>query len=210
MGKIRIIADDFGFSEGVNKACFEAIEANKLNELSLMISCPGSNEAIKGCQEIGFKNIGIHLYLGNINKDGVYHRTSDYEKLLENTDRKIIEQMFDDEIKRFEDEVGFTPKHIIGHQHIHLHPKLINKVIEYATAKECYVRRRSGIRDGEIIEDNSIDSLLINSGVKISELVVAYVKSDYETALRGFQKYIEKAKKENQNLELFFHPAYID
>lgn len=61
--KLIINAEDFGFSQSINKGIEFCLKNKLITNASIMISAPYAEQAIDLCKKNGFKNIGVHLNL---------------------------------------------------------------------------------------------------------------------------------------------------
>src|SRR5574341_1928395 len=141
MVKALITADDFGFSENINKAIFQAYENKRITEMSLMVDCFGSKDAFKYIHDNKVENVGLHFSLVRISKNGKILRGDDYDRMLRDWTPKQLQKAFDEEVELFEDSVGYKPKHIIGHKHISLNSKIVEYIANYCVKNNCYARR---------------------------------------------------------------------
>ncbi len=149
MKKLIVVADDFGFTEGINRGCIEANQEGILTELSLMMDSPGTQHGIDEVLRNNISGLGIHITFNDIVGTGKYLRTPDYVKLLEQSPAEELAARVLYELRKFEDLVGRVPTHINGHHNCHLHPKILDTICEYALDHEIYVRRMVEFSDGE-------------------------------------------------------------
>ena len=138
-------ADDFGYSDGVNRAIFRAHTEGVLTSTSLMVAEPGFAQAVEGARELPALGVGLHLVVTNdraalprekisalVNPDGRFgadpFRTGlkyAFSKTAQTQLRIEIEAQF----ARFA-ETGLAWSHVDGHQHFHLPPVVWDCVLE--------------------------------------------------------------------------------
>lgn len=206
------VADDFGFTPGINRGCIESVQLGMLRELSWMVQSPASDEAVRLCQELGIFSVGLHITLNNFMETGEPLRTSDYERLLAEAPEAQLQARVREELHIFEDSFGFAPSHINGHHSCHQHPKLSTVVGEYAAAHGCYVRRATTFSDGKSIGLNSgveINQAFRDTGALLTDQVFEHIQASAEEARQGFIDDVV-SMTDGQSAELFFHPAYVD
>lgn len=209
MKRLITVADDFGFSSGVNRGCIEAFEKGILKEMSFMVDSPGSIEAVSLMKNYR-KHVGIHITLNDLVGTGVYLRTSDYDKLLRESPKEKLEQRVEEEFKKFEDLFGRVPSHINSHHSVHSHPKLIDVVSGYAIKNNIFVRRKRNFTDGNNVESEiDVNKLYLEKGVKMTDNVFEQIKGTYDSSYNGFIDNLQNIS-EGTTTELFFHPAYVD
>lgn len=209
MKYIVTVADDFGFSEGVNRGCIDACNNGVLKELSLMVYSFGTEQAIKLATQNNINGLGIHLTINPELSSGVYFRTADYTNLLATKNQKYLSNLVKDEIKKFEDLVGKVPTHINGHQNCFAHDKIIDTIIEYALENDIFVRRFINLGSKNSGAGNDINSKVEKSKVKITDNILEQIEGSYESAYNGFTSYLDTVE-DGTITELFFHPAYVD
>ena len=138
---ISICADDFGITKKVNTAIIKLAELNKISEISC-IFVNNNNYDNKSINNITTKvDFGLHItltdfapntnsstLLNNENKlislKELYFKTLFNKSDIFNDLRKEINSQFD----LFCETMGFLPKFIDGHQHVHQFP-LVNYII---------------------------------------------------------------------------------
>jgi predicted glycoside hydrolase/deacetylase ChbG (UPF0249 family) len=212
MKKLVVVADDFGFSSGVNKGHIEAHIDGIVTEHSFMVDCPGSVEARDLSARNDIKSIGIHLSLMNLNKTGKYLRKKDYLEIFKNDSEKKIQDHIKSELKKFEDLFEMYPTHINGHQMIHAHSKVRDVVAEYALKHNIFIRRPRNISGGTAIDSKSPEKDLeffMKNNVKMTDYFFEQIIGDYKEVFSGYIKDL-KSVSDNKTVELLFHPGYVD
>jgi predicted glycoside hydrolase/deacetylase ChbG (UPF0249 family) len=139
-----INADDFGYCPKRDKAIVDLFEQKSISSTSLLVN--GDN-AYQACSYAKLYNIpmGIHLNLTEgrpitndlyqikslINSDGLMHGKIGLRNELEkgNLNQEHIEYEIERQLNKYKELTdGQIPKHIDGHQHIHVHPMIVEIV----------------------------------------------------------------------------------
>ncbi len=199
------VADDFGFSSGANTGSIEGYKEGIIKELSLMMNTPGTDEAVQYVLEEGLLNVGIHLMLYDLIKDGRYIHSRDYELFLDSHDKDFLEQRVKDEFKKFEDKIGRPPTHISSHQYTHKNPKLFDVIGEYANKHNIFIRKIGDLRPN----GDEADKAYKQRGAKVSDYIFSNSVGSYDE-LSSFLIASLKSIAENSVTEMFFYPAYMD
>lgn len=143
-------ADDFGLSSRVNSAVIEAHREGLLNSASLMVNEPGAEEAVSLARAHPKLELGLHFVLcqgrstmppaaipGLVGPDGRFPENPVW------TGMKLffafwlkdeIRRELDAQLERFRHLVGRRPAHVNGHLNIHVHPTVLEIVIDLARA----------------------------------------------------------------------------
>ncbi|MFQ5559766.1 MAG: carbohydrate deacetylase [Nitrospinota bacterium] len=137
MKSVIINADDFGVSEGANRAIAELFSAGSLTSTSLMTNMEFSDQAAKLALNQNIKT-GFHLCLAAgkpisqpgqiptlVDESGNFWLRSQLLKRVFKglVSMKEVEQEFDAQIKKFF-KYGLSPDHLNTDQHVHLLPGL--------------------------------------------------------------------------------------
>lgn len=155
--KIRINADDFGISPGVNAAVEEMFHAGKLHSASLICGCGYLENAIAIAKRNPQLKIGLHFNLsvgysliGQIRKISLLTDSNHRFKngflqlfLLSILQRKKfltqVENALEIQLNAIEKE-GIVLNHIDSHRHIHYIPGIFNLVLNAAKKRKITVR----------------------------------------------------------------------
>ena len=153
MKKLIINADDFGISHAVNKAVLNCFLYGSLDSATLMVNMPCVEEAV----EMSLKNqlsVGLHfnLTLGKpvsevcnveslVNKDGDFYSRRDFVKryFLNKISHDDIKLEFFAQVNRFM-SFGLKLDHIDSHQHIHVLPKLFDRLAAFCVENKVPLR----------------------------------------------------------------------
>ena len=140
-----VTADDFGIHESVNEAVEQASRAGTLNAASLMVTADATKDAIRRARTLPNLCVGLHVVLA----DG--WSTLDAQLIPEIADptgrmhsdmfRRGVRFFFKSAARRqLEAEIraqfaafartGLTLDHVNVHKHFHLHPTILNILLE--------------------------------------------------------------------------------
>ena len=149
-GRINVIADDYGLSDGIGSAVRDLIENGKITGTSCMTLFPAWNAQAAllrktdvSCQP----DIGLHLTLtdfASISRPADSQAMPSLGRLLAKSclgrlDQAAINAELDAQLQRFIGGMGRLPDFIDGHQHIHFLP-----------AVRCWLEeRRESLRIGD-------------------------------------------------------------
>ncbi len=148
--RVIINADDFGLTEGINRAIVEAHQNGVLTSATLMSGMEAAQKAVEIAHETPSLGVGVHLNL----REGRCVSTGDEVKcvlcpngefnlsvpkifalsMLKPAVRKAIEVEFAAQIQWMIDR-GLKPTHIDSHKHIHCFPPIYKIVVKLA---ECF------------------------------------------------------------------------
>lgn len=147
MKKLIVTVDDFGLSNEVNQAVFQAHTQGVLTSASLMVSAACVTSAIAMAKDMPTLGVGLHLTLvegssvlpheeipdlvdadqkfsNDIVRSGIRYFFSPKIK-------KQIEKECEAQIKKFL-ETGLSLDHIDSHNHLHIHPTIAKIIIKLA------------------------------------------------------------------------------
>ncbi|CAN7518848.1 ChbG/HpnK family deacetylase [Bradyrhizobium sp. LjRoot220] len=139
--RIWLCADDYGISEGVNRAIRDLIGRGRLNATSVMVVGPAIGRAeVKALQDAAAANprcaIGLHATLTAPFRPLTMHfRPTDggmflplpamlRSGLLRRLDPEMIHGELIDQLAAFQDLFGRPPDFVDGHQHTQLFPQV--------------------------------------------------------------------------------------
>lgn len=139
-------ADDFGMCDSVNDGVLHCIDHGVLNSVSLMVNMPGSKAAAAQIRRRCGIRIGLHLALvGGQPIGGPYRYLADERGLMPRRATVLVlrllrygRRMLDEietelrlQIGKFR-EMGLSPSHIDGHDHVQLFPPIGIRMIRAA------------------------------------------------------------------------------
>ena len=145
--RLVVNADDLGRSPSINEAVIEAHTGGILTTASLMVSEPSCAEAVRLAHEHPSLGVGLHLTLllgrsalpagripGLVNTRGEFRSGPVMSGLRYFFQRSLREQLraeLHEQFKRFR-ESGLLLDHVNGHLHLHLHPVVLDLLMQDA------------------------------------------------------------------------------
>jgi len=230
---VIINADDFGITEGVNKAIFELAEAGMITSTSVMSNMPGYKSIVHIKDKIG---IGVHFNLtvgrpitdpnkipALVDSKGLFF---DLSQLLKKTRRREsskqeVEIEFDAQIRHLLD-IDITPDHIDSHESLLKYPffmEIIKKVARKyrIPAVRTYIQRKFDY--SRLLSPRKIlISLYLafqkmgwkSDGFYTADKYDSLIKCglDYDAALRKLHDIFQHLPP--GILEIGVHPGYLD
>lgn len=208
--KTLTTADDFGFTDNTNQAITEAYEKNRITELSLMVDCYGTTDAVKYIKSHHVQNVGLHFSLCRISKNGKLLRGKDYDDILTNWTPEQLVSAFDQEVDLFEKLVGFTPTHIIGHKQISLNSKIVRHIATYCVRHSCYARRgerTSTLKHATLKADETPKGLNIG---RTADAILGFRYGSPQDMHLAYKQDLTVLRQSGQvkSIEIFFHPSH--
>ena len=182
--RITLCADDYGISEGVNRAIRDLIERRRLNATSVMVVAPAatreeaealSRVAAEGCE------IGLHVTLtAPFSPLTMHFRPLDggmfwpvnkllRMALLRRLDSEFVYAEVMAQIALFRELFGTPPAYLDGHQHVQLFPGIREGFIRAArdAAPEAWARSAMAL--------SSVDVIITTATFGLSRLISASV-----------------------------------
>lgn len=207
--KIIFNADDFGYSEAVNRGIIKCFKDGVLRSTTLMTNAFGFEDAVELAKQNPGLGIGVHLtltfgrpLLGYTNtltdSSGKFHKVDYYTEGNEVSEEELYAE-WDAQIRKVY-EAGITPTHLDSHHHTHSFGSNQKVVLKLAEKYNLPIRNNFELSDNdEIYFDAGLDQVGI---IKVDE---------------NYDKNIEKlvsafwAETEGQEaVEVMCHPAYLD
>jgi predicted glycoside hydrolase/deacetylase ChbG (UPF0249 family) len=147
---IVICADDFGYSEGIDRAVLELVAAGRLSAVSCMSTAPAWRADASALREQaqGRADLGLHLNLSerfDAEPRGPSLNTlilRAYTMRLSPAELRIRIAL---QLDAFEDALGRAPEFVDGHQHVHQLP-IVRRVL-LAELERRYAGRLPWLRD---------------------------------------------------------------
>ncbi|GAB1715300.1 MAG: YdjC-like protein [Nitrobacter sp.] len=159
--RIRLCADDYGISPGVNRAIRDLIERERINATSVMVVGPAAGrEDAEALEAAAARNphcvIGLHVTLTapfhpltlhyRPLQGGLFPPLS--KMLRASLSRRLEPEMIFDEVKAqiaaFAERFGRAPDHVDGHQHVQIFPQVrgaflsaVNSAAPGAWVRQC-------------------------------------------------------------------------
>ncbi len=148
--KIIINADDFGFSESINRGIIEAYQEGLISSTTIMMNMPYTEDAIQKWKENPSLNLGLHINLTQgspissdvqslVDQHNVFHN----HKKVEKEEVKITYEDAYKEIKaQIEKLQSYNVKidHLDYHHPIHLNPSIRKALIDLAIEYQLPIR----------------------------------------------------------------------
>ena len=184
-----INADDFGFSSGVNQAIVEAHDRGVLTSTSLMVTGEAFDEAVALAHDRPKLAVGLHLV---VCKGKAVLPPSQIPHLVDSTGqfpsqpvKAGLRYQFNKEARRelaleiraqlekFR-QTGLQLSHVDGHTHLHMHPVVLQILVDLADEFNIKVIRLPS------------EELRITLGLDRSDLLTKIIWSGIFTALRSY------------------------
>lgn len=147
MPRLIVTADDFGLAEPVNEAVEQAFSEGILSCASLMVTAPGTADAVRRARRLPGLGVGLHLVLVDgrpalppeqipdlVAADGRFHpgevgigvRLFLHAELRRQAEAELRAQF---ELFR---ATGLGLDHVTGHHHFHQHPSVVSILMRLA------------------------------------------------------------------------------
>lgn len=137
MTKFLIInADDFGYTDGVNRGIIEAHQVGVVTSTSLMVDSRWSVDAAKLARKCSRLSVGLHFVA-----------TNDEGPLFDLNNIQMVRDELDRQYQSFCDLTGQLPTHLDSHHHVHLRAQtLIQLIAMWAQEHALPLRNIGGVR----------------------------------------------------------------
>ncbi|GAX41692.1 YdjC-like protein [Tolypothrix sp. NIES-4075] len=146
--KFAIInGDDFGFSSGVNQAIIKAHEEGVLTSTSLMVTADATKEAVALARTHPNLAVGLHLVLvcgkSALPPEEIPHLVDEqgnfsYNSLVTGLRYQFVRETREElrreiraQLEKFR-STALALSHVDGHLHMHLHPVVLNILVDLA------------------------------------------------------------------------------
>jgi len=134
MTKFLIInADDFGYTEGVNRGIIDAHYHGVVTSTSLMVTSPSSIEAAKLARKCSRLSVGLHFVATN--EEGA---------LFDLSNTKTVREELDRQYQSFCDLIGQLPTHLDSHHHVHLRVDTLTPLVTTWAQEHALLLRDTG------------------------------------------------------------------
>lgn len=207
--KIIFNADDFGYSEAVNRGIIKCFTDGVLRSTTLMTNAFGFEDAINLAKSNPELGIGVHLTLtfgkpltGKINSltnsTGEFHKLSYYEQGNEVAEDELFEE-WDAQIRKVFDS-GIEPTHLDSHHHAHTFGSNQKVVLKLAEKYNLPIRNN--------FELSECDDIYFDAGLD----QVGTIKTDenYNKNIKQLTDTFWDETKDLEIVEVMCHPAYLD
>lgn len=224
-----INADDFGYSESVNRAVADCFEKGLINRTTIMVNMPCAQAAADMAREKGFfDKIGLHINLteGKALSDecsasplcdengyfkGTFHIPFKSRLYLPKSIRRAIFAEVEAQIKRYLD-MGFTLMHADSHNYTHSYLSVyseVSKLLKKYNFKSTRISRNVSSEGFSLpfkiykeVFNRLITNLKTDNGNKIHT-------DKYFGSVQDFNNSTNKDEIKH-SIELMTHPDYID
>lgn len=200
-------ADDFGLTDGVNRAIESAIDFGTVSSTTIMINMPLAENAVRWVKEHDIKCTGIHLNLtcgrpvlspsevpSLVDERGIFYRHRP-EMIVHAKPDDIRRELYA-QVEKFL-SFGLVPTHIDGHHHIQLYDEIL------ATFKGICRDFKLPMRH----TDDRVKEILKREGIRTTDHFT--LKFYAENATIDIMKEIISDNWDGV-LEIMLHPGYND
>lgn len=202
-----INADDFGFSESINRGIIESYKQGLISSTTLMMNMPGTKNAIELYKENEGLGLGVHLNLTKgkpltggtktlTKEKGEFHYIQDEQKLTF-LDQEEAYKELKAQIESFI-AFGIKPSHLDNHHYIHKF-KNIREVIH-----RLALEYRLPIRISDEAHREEARAL----GIKTTDYIIDSFYGEIATAeelLRSISNL-----RQDATVEIVSHPGFMD
>lgn len=211
--KLIMKADDFGSTIGVTDGIAETIQNGIVRDTSFLTNSPHFEYAVRKANEIGLKELGLHLTLtygspllgkeivpSITQENGKFYRNP--QSIPENFSVEEVELEFRAQLAKFK-ESGLTLTHIDSHHHVHalIGKEVVEVVMKIASEENVPVRR----------QNEAHIPLMQAYGVRTSDyLERSFGGNEEQSTIPHLFSILEKYKDEDCILEIMCHPGYVD
>jgi predicted glycoside hydrolase/deacetylase ChbG (UPF0249 family) len=140
-----LCADDFGLTDGINRAIVELIDLGRLSATSCMTTMPAWTEDAAAALVARHDRAALGLHFNLTEGDTAMPLGKLMQQsLLGKLDTDWVQRALNQQLDRFEALTGLPPDFIDGHQHIQMFPGIRTIVLQ--TLQQRYQRQRPWIR----------------------------------------------------------------
>ena len=228
--RLIINADDFGFTNAVTAGILEAHAAGTVTSTSMMVHCPGWDDAVRRASATPTLGIGLHLNLlvgkpFNNSPTLTNPRTGEFASLTTIVQRALTGRLSAAEITaECEAQLGalsaagINCTHMDSHRHTHALPVIRGAVAAIASARRLPLRRpiEAHSRAGDV--SSQLHRAVIAMSWRVTSVGAPLVKStDHfigvssqgsETFTADFARAIDRL--EPGSTEFMVHPGHVD
>ena len=231
---LTIVADDFGYGLLRNEGILECLQASAVSCTSVLVNCKQTESGVKLLKRNGLSgNSGLHFNITEgapicdpesitslVNKNGKFLGKEAFWG-SPNIEEGHVEMELCAQIRRFEQLFGFLPFRVDGHQHVHVHPKVVNifaAVLRKLQILQTRVPLEHDLKCSHSSDRNSfherIRSLALESKVIFNKRGIRYAQVFIGMNFMGSLMSVEglictlgEVFKVNQTCELMVHPG---
>lgn len=224
--KIILNADDFGISDDTVDATIDLFEKGILNSATILLGMPATGRAIEYAKKNTQFSYGIHLNFVDegkpvlspqvvpslVNKKGRFYPSDAVRKsLLLNKFSPLEISLETIEQVNYLKDNGVPVSHIDSHGHIHKLPTFAKAIFS--------VKKYLGISKIRNVQNIFTKRSILSWSFWLNSLLEANIKNKFETTNYFFMSShfenlnwpnLFKEIKNNESLEVGFHPGYIE
>ncbi len=213
MKKLIVNADDFGWSEGINKGIIDCHKNGIVTSTSLLATGQAYDHAVYLAKANPTLSVGVHL---NFYRGTPLLETSD---VLYGSIPKLVAYLMIGKVKTSQIEAefraqidkiilsGIRPTHLDSEKHVHLLSPKVYKIVKKLSSEY-------GIKQVRVVKEPLLGSwksfvLGLNSSynTEVGSCGVAYSPTSYV----GLERVLRQASRSEQaEVELITHPGYLD
>jgi predicted glycoside hydrolase/deacetylase ChbG (UPF0249 family) len=217
MKKLIINADDFGMTEGINRAVVDCFRYGTVTSTTLMVN----GEALESARILAADNpalgVGLHLNLSDgrptlpaasvsslVGADGLFPGSK--KALMRLSVSAVNREELDNEIAAQIEAVrslGIEPTHIDSHHHLHAHP-----VVGAAIARVCPKLGITKARGYRLSPRSPKSAAMLSPGGLKSPGRFAGIEVMGERNIAAFLR--KELKARGDTMEYMSHPGYVD
>ncbi len=212
MKKLVVVADDFGWTKGVNEGILKGYKEGIVTEVSLMLSSPATSDAVETIKKERIRDVGLHLGLVGWDKAHKFLTRDDYKNLFKQKSDNAVADLIKGEIDSFEKLVGFKPTHIAPQYGIHGNLKVLETLMRYALDGNIPVRiPKTALMGGAEARDNyAAEVILKRMHVKRTDFLFGHVLgADLDGIKEKFLGQLSEVP-DGRSAEMLTHPGYFD
>jgi predicted glycoside hydrolase/deacetylase ChbG (UPF0249 family) len=125
--------DDFGATRGINRGIIEAHRCGILTSTSLLVNTQWSPEAAALRRALPELSVGLHVDLGNREREV-------------KTGSSQLRAVLNEQLSRFQQLMGRMPTHLDSHHNVHRNPEFLPCFFELAQQRGLPLRDNSAVR----------------------------------------------------------------
>ena len=182
--KLIVNADDLGYTPATTAGILAAHERGIVTSASLMVRPASAAEAVLKAEAIGFRDLGLHLDLGEWVCRGAGEWTALYE-VVDLGDAAAVAAECERQLARFRELTGRDPTHLDSHQHVHRQEPVRAAAVEIARRLaiplrdfapriayrgDFYGQYGRGVAAPELLTEESIVGILRDTTAEVVEV----------------------------------------
>lgn len=142
---VVLCADDFGLSEGINRAILELIDLGRLSATSCMTTMPAWTTAAAADLLARHDQAALGLHFNLTEGDtAIPLGQLMHQSLTGRIDPESVRTALEQQLDRFEEVLGHIPDFVDGHQHVQMFPGI--RQVLLATLAHRYSENRPWVR----------------------------------------------------------------